>query len=111
MENQPIQSIPNVYEAMTAVILNELQKKLDMAVLEIKESVKAINMPDEQQALSVNEAAKILGVHRDTIMSMIKRCDLDAKRTGVKYLIPRKSLKTYIENSRPEAAPAIRGTK
>lgn len=111
MENHSIPNIPNVYEAMTAVILNELQKRLDKAVLEIKESVKAMNMPDEQQALTVNEAAKMLGVHRDTIMSMVKRQDLNASRVGAKYLIPRKSLSAYIENSRPEAAPAIRGTK
>jgi excisionase family DNA binding protein len=111
MDDSKTPSIPNPYDAMIAVLLDEVQKRLDKAVDEIKESVKAMNTADEHHAISVNEAAKLLGIHRNTVVSLVKREDLAAQMIGTKYLIPRKSISDYLAQNRPEAAPALRGTK
>lgn len=43
---------------------------------------------EERQALSIGEAARRIGVHRETLRAAIDRGDLRAVRVGRRWLVP-----------------------
>lgn len=47
-----------------------------------------VRPPGEAQALTIGEAARRLGVHRETLRAAIERGDIPAARLGRRWLVP-----------------------
>ena len=52
---------------------------------------------DEKIAISVNEAAKLLGVSRPTLYGLMKNADFPAFKLGGRRLISRAGLERWVE--------------
>jgi len=64
-------------------------------------------MNTDKLALSVTEAAELLGVSRPTVYTLIHRADFPAFKLGSRTLISRAGLAKWVEE---QSAPAADGT-
>lgn len=53
---------------------------------------------DYGDVLSVKDVQKILGIGRNAVYTMLKNGTLKSKRIGIKYIIPKKSVQTYLNS-------------
>lgn len=51
---------------------------------------------DYGDVLTVKDVQKILGIGRNAVYTMLKNGTLKSKRIGIKYIIPKKSVQTYL---------------
>ena len=67
-----------------------------------------VSAPVERQALTIGEAAQLLGVHRETLRAAIDRGEVPAARLGRRWLIPIAALDDLLSTagaSVPERQP------
>lgn len=64
-------------------------------------------MSNEKLALSVTEAAALLGISRPTVYTLIHRADFPAFKLGKRTLISRAGLAAWVEK---QSAPTVEGT-
>ncbi len=57
-------------------------------------------MPDFDEWLTTDEAAKITGFHPDHIRRLLRSRELEARKWGITWMIRRKSLSDYVTNSK-----------
>lgn len=53
---------------------------------------------DYGDVLSVKDVQKILGIGRNAVYTMLKNGTLKSKRIGIKYIIPKRSVQTYLNS-------------
>jgi excisionase family DNA binding protein len=58
---------------------------------------------DERQTLTIEEAAKVLGVGRNSAYLAAERGDLPTIRLGRRLLVPRSALERLLSNPTPAA--------
>lgn len=61
--------------------------------------------PPERLAVSVNEAARLLGVSRDLVYDLVARGELPAIRLGRRLVVARRSLQNLLAGQPDGAAP------
>ena len=119
-KHQPIMSttttypaIPNPYEAMLSTMLGEFRKleaKINSMEANLNQIASQTSKEPQSETLSVTETAKILSIHRETVLSLLQKGELKAaKSTGKKYLITRLSINEYINQSFTESRPSYKG--
>jgi excisionase family DNA binding protein len=59
--------------------------------------MKAQASDNDPLAFSIDEAAELLGVHRQTLRGAIDRGEIHAIRLGRRWLVPVESLYSYLE--------------
>jgi excisionase family DNA binding protein len=50
----------------------------------------------QEQVYSIEEAARLLKVHPDTIRRMIKRGEMQSRKVGRQYRIPRSEIEKFL---------------
>lgn len=58
-------------------------------------------MDDNKLTLSVEEAAKVLGIGRNLCYDKVKTGEIPAIRIGKRLLVPKKALEKFLEESKP----------
>lgn len=53
---------------------------------------------DYGDVLTVKDVQKILGIGRNAVYTMLKNGTLKSKRIGIKYIIPKRSVQTYLNS-------------
>lgn len=53
---------------------------------------------DYGEVLTVKDVQKILGIGRNAVYTMLKNGTLKSKRIGIKYIIPKRSIQTYLNS-------------
>jgi len=53
---------------------------------------------DYGDVLTVKDVQKILGIGRNAVYTMLKNGTLKSKRIGIKYIIPKRSVRTYLNS-------------
>ena len=53
---------------------------------------------DYGNVLTVKDVQKILGIGRNAVYTMLKNGTLKSKRIGIKYIIPKRSVRTYLNS-------------
>lgn len=53
---------------------------------------------DYGEVLTVKDVQNILGIGRNAVYTMLKNGTLKSKRIGTKYIIPKKSIQTYLNS-------------
>jgi excisionase family DNA binding protein len=61
-------------------------------------------MPTERQTLKIEEAAKILGISRNTAYEAVKSGQVPIVKIGRRLLVPRAALERMLETAAPIAA-------
>ena len=61
-------------------------------------------MSGERQTLTVEEAAEVLGIGRNSAYEAIKRGEIPALRLGRRLVVPRKALDRLLWNNNSETA-------
>jgi excisionase family DNA binding protein len=61
-------------------------------------------MPNERQTLKIEEAAKILGISRNTAYEAVKSGQVPIIKIGRRLLVPRAALERMLETAAPVAA-------
>ena len=56
-------------------------------------------MPEERQTLTVEEAAEILGIGRNSAYEAVKRGEIPALRLGRRLLVPRAALERILRDT------------
>ena len=57
---------------------------------------------EERQALTIGEAARRLGVHRETLRAAIERGEVPASRLGRRWLVPIAAIEDLLGGGRYE---------
>lgn len=55
-------------------------------------------LKDYGDVLSVKDVQDILGIGRNAVYEMLKSGTLKSKRIGTKYIIPKRSVQTYLNS-------------
>ena len=58
--------------------------------------------PTDRQVFSPEEVARMLGVHANTVYSMLKAGELPALKAGRKWLISRRRFAAWLDGEQPE---------
>lgn len=53
---------------------------------------------DYGDVLTVKDVQKILGIGRNAVYTMLKNGTLKSKRIGIKYIIPKRIVQTYLNS-------------
>lgn len=53
---------------------------------------------DYGDVLTVKDVQKILCIGRNAVYTMLKNGTLKSKRIGIKYIIPKRSVRTYLNS-------------
>lgn len=53
---------------------------------------------DYGEVLTVKDVQNILGIGRNAVYKILKNGTLKSKRIGTKYIIPKKSIQTYLNS-------------
>jgi len=61
-------------------------------------------MPTERQTLKIEEAAKILGISRNTAYDAVKTGQLPTVKIGRRFLVPKAALERMLDNAAPVSA-------
>ena len=56
---------------------------------------------EDKQTLSVEEAAKVLGIGRNLCYDRVKTGEIPVIKIGRRYLVPRKALEKLLEQGQP----------
>ena len=63
-------------------------------------------MVDEKLAVSVNEAAEMIGLGRDVTYRLVMSGDVPSYKVGARRLVPVAGLRDYVERRAAEQVPA-----
>ncbi len=68
-------------------------------------------MTDERQTYSVEQAARILGIGRNSAYEAIRRGEIPALRLGRRLVVPRQALERLLRNSNSETAAVVHNSQ
>lgn len=89
METQTIQNPFEVLMSEIRLLRSELSS-LSSQIVSIS----------DKEIFDTEQAARIIGVHRNTLVQMLRRGDLKAQRSGRKYIITREALDEFLAESK-----------
>ena len=55
-------------------------------------------LKDYGDVLTVKEIQEILGIGRNAVYELLKNGTLKSKKIGTKYIIPKRSIQTYLDS-------------
>ena len=63
----------------------------------------------DKEIFDTEQAAKIIGVHRNTLVQILRRGEIKAQRSGRKYIITREALDEFLAESKTTGRRPYRG--
>jgi excisionase family DNA binding protein len=88
---------------LTIVIIIDINSKLRITP-SLNDFAQEFPMPTECQTLKIEEAAKILGISRNTAYEAVKSGQVPIVKIGRRLLVPRAALERMLETAAPITA-------
>jgi excisionase family DNA binding protein len=64
-----------------------------------------MGQPAERQTLTVEEAARLLGIGRNSAYEAVRRGEIPAIRIGKRFVVPRAALERMLSEGRGDGTP------